>query len=502
MDAADRLRETERRSDGRLDDSRLRAQIVKYDQLLKVGQVITSEMDMDVLFDVIMNQTNEIMDSERSTVFLHDDKSDELWSLVATGLEKNEIRFPCSQGLAGWVFQHRKHLIINDPYNDGRFYPEVDRKTGFRTQSIICAPLINRKNNCIGVLQVLNKRGGGFSKNDEELLAAICNYVAIALENAKLYEELRLMNKAKERVVNHLSHELKTPLALISGAFAKVEHEVEKAGLGKLEKTIRRGRRSLERLYDLEEKIEDILENKSVEEKMQIVGIIEDAASFVEELREEERQGCALALEQINNRIESLFVQDTLEKEKIDLCKFLHEICSEAESAMVGRDLRISREIQSGLRVLSDRNALRKVCGGLVKNAIENTPDEGRIEVKAGIAGDRITVEFRDYGVGITEENQKIIFTGFFHTQDTELYSSKKPYHFNAGGAGADLLRARCFSEKLSFSLDFQSTRCAFSPTDTDVCPGRISKCGHVPDAAACEAAGGTVFRLHFTQET
>jgi len=501
MDAAHRLWVTERSIGRRTDDSLLREQIHKYDQLFKVGQIITSEMNMDVLFDVIMHQTNEIMDSERSTVFLHDDKSGELWSLVATGVEKNEIRFPCTQGLAGWVFQQRKPLIINDPYNDSRFYPEVDRKTGFRTRSIICVPIINRKNDCTGVLQVLNKRQEGFSEKDEELLATISNYVAIALENAKLYEELRLMNKAKERVINHLSHELKTPLALISGVFVRVEREFEQARFRKLEKAIKRGKRSVNRLRDLEEKIEDILENKSIEEKAYIIGMIEDAASFVEELHEDNQQGCALALEKINNRIESLFALDPLKTEKIELDTFLHDICDEAESSLGGRELRISRKIQPGLCVVCDRGALRKVCGGLLKNAVENTPDEGRIEIKSALVDGLVSVECRDYGVGITDENQKIIFTGFFHTQDTELYSSKRPYHFNAGGAGADLLRARCFSEKLSFSLDFQSTRCAFSPSDMDLCPGRISICDHVADAAACETAGGSVFSLRFKEE-
>ncbi|MBW2148460.1 MAG: GAF domain-containing protein [Deltaproteobacteria bacterium] len=169
----------------------VRDQIRKHNLLFHVGQIITSEMNLHALFDVIMEQTNQIMDTQRSTVLLYDENSAELWSLVATGMKKNEIRIPSDHGMAGWVFQRNIHLISNDVYHDPRFYAEVDKQSGFRTKNILCIPLINRKGQCIGVLQALNKNVGDFTDEDSELLTSISHYVAIALENAQLYEEVK-----------------------------------------------------------------------------------------------------------------------------------------------------------------------------------------------------------------------------------------------------------------------------------------------------------------------
>jgi len=485
----------------RKNDWLIRDHIHRYTQLFHVGQIITSEINMDVLFEVIMDQTNQIMGTERSTVFLYDDKSKQLWSLVATGMEKNEIYIPADYGIAGWVFQHKTSLIINDPYNDARFYPEIDKKLGFQTRNILCIPLINRERKCIGTLEVLNKDSGNFTDKDRELLTSISNYVSIALENSKLYEDLKLLDKAKERVINHLSHELKTPLALISGVFSRVSRELGKTNLSALEKTINRGQRNVDRLLDLQAKIDDILNQKSVEEKEKIISLIEDAASFVEELKEEEHSQNTEILKHISKRIESLFRIEEIHMEKILLNNFLDDICNEAITSMKGRDLDIIRNFEKGIHITMDKNILKKVFLGLLKNAIENTPDEGKIEVTIQSEDNEIRVDIRDYGVGITSQNQKMIFGGFFHTQDTELYSSKRPYEFNAGGSGSDLLRTKSFSERYGFSVDFNSTRCKFIPKDADICPGKISACQFITEKSECFSSGGSTFWITFPVE-
>lgn len=193
----------ETRSVGRrAEDSVIRHRIHKHDQLFKVGQIITSEMNLNLLFEVIMEQTNRIMDSQRSTVFLHDENRSELWSFVATGMVNKEIRIPADYGVAGWVFQNRTWLIVNDAYQDPRFYSEVDKKSGFRTNNIICVPLINRAGRCIGALQALNKFSGEFTREDQELLTSISHYVAVALENARLYDEVKTYSeKLKDTLI-------------------------------------------------------------------------------------------------------------------------------------------------------------------------------------------------------------------------------------------------------------------------------------------------------------
>ena len=106
---------------------------------------------------------------------------------------------------------------------------------------------------------------------------------------------------------------------------------------------------------------------------------------------------------------------------------------------------------------------------GLLKNAIENTPDEGRVEIFVKKKGAGTLLEVRDFGVGITSENQIRIFEGFFTTRETMDYSSKNPYDFNAGGKGADLLRIKIFSERYGFKIVLKSSRCPLIPHETTV---------------------------------
>lgn len=276
-------RQTRVSTDRRKDDRIIRDRLRRFKKAFHVGQIITSEIDIDTLFEVIIHQTNEVMESERSTVFLHDDKTNQLWSLVGVGLKKREIRIPSDYGVAGWVFQHRSPVTVNDAYKDPRFYSEVDKKSRFRTKNIICLPLINWAGHCIGALQSLNKTSGDFTDNDRELLTFISNYVTIALENMRLFEELKDLNKARERAINHLSHELRTPLALIGAIFERFFKDLQKEDDPKLVKMINRGRRNVNRLADLQIKIDDILSLRAFEEKHKISHIVESAADFVEE---------------------------------------------------------------------------------------------------------------------------------------------------------------------------------------------------------------------------
>jgi len=476
----------------------IKNQLQRYRKAFHVGQIITSEMNKDILFEVIINQANEAIESERSTVFLHDEENEELWSLVAVGMKKKEIRIPSDYGVAGWVFQHRSPVVVNDAYSDPRFYPEVDKKSGFKTRNILCIPLINWKGSCIGALQSLNKISGDFTLDDKELLFSISNYVTIALENMKLFEDLKSLNKARERTINHLSHELKTPLAMLKAVLDRFALEAEQGGNSTLGKRILRGQRNVNRLVDLQQKIDDIWGQNTFEEKEKINDIIENAAAFVQDCGEESPEHCAQALALISKRIESVYCPEEIQIEKVMISGLLNELCNDATSSLQRRDLEVIRDLGEDLVINADRKILKKVLGGLLKNAIENTPDEGKIEASAKRKGDQIHIDFRDYGVGISLQNQSLIFGGFFHTQDTMNYSSKRPYEFNAGGAGADLLRIKTFSERYGFSVGFNSSRCRFIPNDTDECPGRISECRFITERSGCLDSGGSTFYVKF----
>lgn len=368
----------------------------------------------------------------------------------------------------------------------------------FGPKNIICIPLVNWEGKCIGALQSLNKTAGDFDDDDKDLLFAISNYVTIALENMKLYESLKAVNKARDRAIHHLSHELKTPLALISSVFERFRKEERDTGDSKFLKRVDRGQRNVHRLMELQEKIDDILNHRAYEEKERISNIISAAADFAEEMEEKGATHVAQTISLLLKRIESVYGTEAIAMEHIELQAFLNSLFTETTSAMAKRTLEIIRHLEQGLWIRLDQGVLTKIFGGLYKNAIENTPDEGRIEIHARSKEDKICVAFTDYGIGITPENQKLIFGGFFHTQDTMIYTSKKPYDFLAGGSGSDLLRIKVLAERHGFTVEFESSRCSFIPTDTDQCPGSISKCPFVSAPAECHASGGSCFPSPF----
>lgn len=124
---------------------------------------VTSEIDLGSILNKVMSEATRMLNAERSTLFLNDEKTDELFSKVGEGLGATEIRLPNHLGIAGAVFTSGKTVNIPYAYADLRFNPAFDKKTGFFTRSILCVPIINKAGKTIGVTQVLNRRGGPFT---------------------------------------------------------------------------------------------------------------------------------------------------------------------------------------------------------------------------------------------------------------------------------------------------------------------------------------------------
>lgn len=162
--------------------------------LIEIGQALGSTLDLDALLQAVMRTTTEALGAERSSLFLVDETTGELWSRVAQGTGVAEIRLPRGTGIAGWVAETGRALRIEDAYEDRRFNREVDRLTGFRTTSVLCAPVRDREGKVRGVVQVLDGRQALFDERDEELLAGIASQVAVALHNAQLYRAVVRQN--------------------------------------------------------------------------------------------------------------------------------------------------------------------------------------------------------------------------------------------------------------------------------------------------------------------
>ncbi len=178
--------------------------------LLRIGLRLTAERDLECLLRAIIEETTAVMGAERSSLFLIDRERNEMWAKIAQGVEVIEIRFPLGVGVAGVVGMSGEIINIPDAYRDARFNPEFDRKTGFRTKGILCGPLKNMRGETIGAIQVLNRKEGLFSSEDETLLAALSAHAAVAIENADLYRRLSVLNLSLERKVEERTAELTT----------------------------------------------------------------------------------------------------------------------------------------------------------------------------------------------------------------------------------------------------------------------------------------------------
>ncbi len=156
---------------------------------------------IDTLLSASMYYLNQFMDSERSSIFLFQDWNQQLTIFSSLDLEKHEIRIPKSCGVAGWVFVNRQPTVVNNAYEDSRFYKEVDEMTGFQTHNLICTPLLDYKDHCLGTLQSLNKKSGNFTNDDLELLNLAARMVAVAINNSRQYTELLVTNEARRKCI-------------------------------------------------------------------------------------------------------------------------------------------------------------------------------------------------------------------------------------------------------------------------------------------------------------
>ena len=175
-------------------------------EFLEVVSDLTSDIKIDSLLQKVMTEATRMLNAERSTLFLNDEKTQTLWSQVGQGLGSMQIRLPNTAGIAGAVFTSGKTINIPHAYADLRFNPAFDKKSGFFTRSILCVPIINQKGKVIGVTQVLNKKNGVFTAEDESRLKAFTAQIAISLENASLFADVQNMKNYNESMLESMSN--------------------------------------------------------------------------------------------------------------------------------------------------------------------------------------------------------------------------------------------------------------------------------------------------------
>jgi two-component system phosphate regulon sensor histidine kinase PhoR len=259
---------------------------------------------------------------------------------------------------------------------------------------------------------------------------------------------LKSLERTMRRAVDHLSHELRTPLVIIHASVQQLNRqdlsETQK------EQIIERIQRHLDRLGDLQTIVQRIV----VPQKYQ--------PQFL----------------RVDTAIEGII--DTLRK------KSAH------------RQVKILTRLEAIETDVIDPNMLEQVLRALVKNAVENTPDGGEIIISLTHHPMGVLLQVQDHGVGITASDREFIFDAFYHTQDTDQYSTRKPFDFNAGGKGLELMHLKILSEGGAFDISFESRRCYYLSTRLDQCCGNIASCPYISDLEGCKKSGGTTFSVLF----
>lgn len=476
--------------------------------LYNASKALSSTTDLDQLLNIVVGEVQTVLDCGGAGVLLYESETDDFyWRIVQDkqsflSSAREQIRVPKDKGVCGWVFRTGKPALVHDAANDPRLYRPVETKSGFTTTNMVCVPLQTREKR-LGVLYALNKTGS-FTDEDVEIMTALAGNVALALENASYFDslvsshrELERLNRVKNKVLNHLSHELKTPLAIIEASLRILERKLVAEGLDPQKFPFQRITRNVERLKTVEKQVTDIIEGNEHGQHEIIFRFLDYLEDLVE-INEEENPEMHEAMEALKRKFLNLFPVEIAEKPSSHIADIFLKLESAMNKGKEERVLNIEFGVPDPVVIKIQPQIIVSIIEGLIRNAVENTPDHGKIVITGEKSSTGYRISVTDFGVGIPESEQANVFEGFYPVQETDLYSSGRRYEFNAGGTGTDLLRTKVFSRRFGFNVSFTSMRCSCIPSTRDICPGDITKCACCKEIQDCYRNGGTQFVVEF----
>jgi signal transduction histidine kinase len=337
----------------------------KLEALLDLGRRMSAARDMEELLVVLTRATPSLVDADRATLYIFNRDHDEIWSKIATELEIREIRLSVGQGAAGLAAQTLQPVNVTDARTDPRVAARViDEKTGYETRTTLAVPLLNLRKELVGVLQVVNKRGGVFDEDDQSLLVAFASYAGVCLENALVSEAHRRQERHAlvGRFASTIAHDMRNPLSIISG-YAQL----------------------------VAERFPDGREYADI-----ICAETERLAGMIGELLEYARGG-----------------DDDLTVRPYSLGAFFVELLRLVERDFQIAGMRLDTDIQYDRSLPINRNKLMRACLNITNNAREAMGSKGTLRIAARRGEGVVDITFTDTGPGIPREIREKVFEPF-----------------------------------------------------------------------------------------
>jgi signal transduction histidine kinase len=340
-----------------------------YRRLIDIARDLASTLDLDILLSRIVHAAAEISGAEAASILLFDDTSRQLYFQVATNMDESTRRgivVPLEGSIAGWIVNNRQTVRITNVHNDPRFFSNVEQTTGYSTESILGIPLVT-KNKIVGVLEALNKPKGKFTDTDESMLLVLGAQAAVAIENARLFQQSDL--------ISEFVHELRTPLSSLSTATylllrPEMSHEQR-----------------------------DQIVNNIHSETMRLNAL---ASSFLD-----------LA------RLESGRVQ--FRKARFSIADLFYECKDVMASKAMENNIQIRVESPEELPLLdADRDKIKQVLLNLLSNAIKYNRPNGTVMLRAEVTEKELVLYIQDTGLGIPDESLPHLFEKFFRVREHE----------------------------------------------------------------------------------
>jgi K+-sensing histidine kinase KdpD len=340
-------------------------QVKKLNLLIDAAKTVNSTLDLEKLLDVILETSIKSIGADRGTLYVVDELKSEIWSRALRGSEVIEIRLPIGKGLSGYVAKTGETINIPDAYNDSRFNPEVDKKSGYRTNNMLCMPMRNRDGKIIGVFQMLNKKGGPFTSQDEEFINALSIHASIAIENARLAQEMVNSERlsAVGRMASTIIHDIKNPMGTLR-VYAQVMKK--KSGNEEAGKLADEMIHQVDRFVNMAQEILDFSRGVSATniQEVEFGEVMEGVLAFIEK----------------------------------DLTK---------------RNIKLERHLTYNGKMKVDQDKIIRVFYNVASNAADAMPNGGSIIVTTEDIGGMVKVDFKDTGTGMPEEVKRKIFEPF-----------------------------------------------------------------------------------------